>query len=359
MWIWYVSDAQGGNVPSIVATARKHKVGTVIIKSGDGTSYWSQFNHSLVKALHAGGLRVCAWQYVYGTHPYREARVGAAAVKAGANCLLIDAEAEYEGRYVQAQKYVHQLRSLIGASFRLGLAGFPYVDFHPSFPYSVFLGPGAAQFDVPQMYWQDIGATVDTVYAHTYSVNAPYGRTILPLGQLYNNPPSGQIKRFRQLGHVYGAPGISWWDWDSATAPQWRAMSARIKKPALAPQATMPTLSKSGQGGLADGDLVVWAQEHLVSAGYQVQIDGTYGSQTAQAVKQFQIAHRLPTTGEIDPHTWKALLRYPPASVTWTSSGAHTAGSRGRLVLAPPRSARLPALAYEIPLHLGAGRPGG
>ena len=63
-----------------------------------------------MSTLHAHGLRVCAWQYVYGNHPITEAYVGAAAVKAGANCLVIDAESEYEGKYVSAQAYITRLR---------------------------------------------------------------------------------------------------------------------------------------------------------------------------------------------------------------------------------------------------------
>ena len=46
---------------------------------------------------------MCAWQYVYGNHPIAEAEVGAEAVHDGADCLVIDAEGEYEGKYVQAQ----------------------------------------------------------------------------------------------------------------------------------------------------------------------------------------------------------------------------------------------------------------
>ena len=81
----------------------------------------------------------------------------------------------------------------------MALAGFPYVDYHPGFPYSVFLGPGGAQYNSPQMYWVDIGTSVNTVYAHTYAYNTVYEREIDPLGQVYQNPPLGQIIRFRQL----------------------------------------------------------------------------------------------------------------------------------------------------------------
>ena len=72
---------------------------------------WSQFNSTVVQELHASGLHVCAWQYVYGNHPRQEANVGATAVNDGADCLIIDAESEYEGKYVAAQSYITQLRS--------------------------------------------------------------------------------------------------------------------------------------------------------------------------------------------------------------------------------------------------------
>ncbi len=355
MWIWYVAHSNGGNVPSIIATARRYGIGTLIIKSGDGTSYWSQFSKSLVRSLHAAGLGVCGWQFVYGSQPGQEADVAAKAAAAGADCLVIDAESDYEGKYVQAQKYTRHLRSLVGAKFRLVLASFPYVDYHPALPYSVFLGPGGAQFDMPQMYWQDIGNSPATVYAHTYSTNTPYQRSIVPLGQTYNNPSAGQIKRFRQLRWVYRARGIAWYDWESASHQAWHALSAPIKRLSLTPRDQMPTLSQGGQ--YSGGDLVVWAQEHLISAGYTLTVDGQYGPKTAKAVTKFQTAHGLPVTGEVDPATWAALLRYPPAHITWTAGGAKVA-SAGSRVLPPPASARLPAVAYEIPAHLGAGRPG-
>src|SRR5207237_4254632 len=104
-----------GSLDQIVATARAFGLQTVMVKGGDGAQSWPQFNPQLVSALHAQGLKVCAWQYVYGAHPIFEAQVGAAAVHDGADCLLIDAESEYEGRYVQAQQYVKKIRQLVGA----------------------------------------------------------------------------------------------------------------------------------------------------------------------------------------------------------------------------------------------------
>jgi hypothetical protein len=359
MWIWYVSHSSGGSVSQIAATARAYGLQTVMIKSGDGVQAWSQFNSQLVAALHAQRLKACAWQYVYGAHPIFEAQVGARAVHAGADCLLIDAESEYQGRYVQAQEYVNKLRQLIGSRFPVALASFPYVDYHPGFPYSVFLGPGGAQYNVPQMYWRDIGTSVDNVYAHTYEFNSPYGRPIEPLGEVAGNPPSSQIIRFRQISRSYGATGVSWWVWQQASSRGWRALSqpaGNLSNFTVA--ATMPSLTLRGEGGAWAGDLVVWAQEHLYKAGFPLTIDGGFGSQTQAAVEGFQSAHGLPVTGIVDPSTWAALLQYPPVSVIWVRQQGKTVAQTARrsLVLKPPASASLPAKRYEIPRDLGAGR---
>src|SRR5262249_51932524 len=91
MWIWYVDRTEGGHVARLAAQAKRHGIGTLYIKSGDGGSYWSQFSSSLVEQLHADGLSVCAWAFVYGNAPAAEARVAATAVKRGADCFVIDA----------------------------------------------------------------------------------------------------------------------------------------------------------------------------------------------------------------------------------------------------------------------------
>ena len=366
MWIWELSSTDGGNLADIIAHAKLHGVNTVVLKSSDGGDFWSsQFTPTIVHALHAGGLKVCAWQYVYGASPIREANLGAEAVHDGADCLVIDAEAQYEGRYIAAQTYVEQLRSLIGTRYPVALAAFPYVDFHPSFPYSVFLGPGGAQYNAPQMYWRDIGTSVAAVYAHTYSLNRIYQRPIFPLGQLYSHPPPRQIVRFRELDLLYGAGGISWWDWQSASAEAWNAMSLPIDTlPAVTPYRARAVVARG-----ASGDLVVWAQEHLVSAGYPVKISGEFKYRTAVEVAAFQARHGLTADGQIGPNTWAALLRYKAVHVDWsldrrlaadaalrTAAAAIQHGGSPTVTLPVPLSASDPARRNEIPGSLGAGR---
>ncbi len=350
MWIWYLSRSSHGKLGAIARKAHSHGIETVLIKSGDATTYWRQFSPSMVNGLHARGLKVCAWQFIYGRKPGKEARVGAAAVANGADCLVMDVEGQYEGRYVQASTYIGMLRSLIGQNFPLALASFPYVDYHPALPFSVFLGPGGAQYNLPQLYWKTIGTTVDTGYIHTWVWNRIYQRPILPLGQVYLNPKPKQIRRFRALALSHGYEGVSWWSWQSAGKRQWKAVSAPVAPATTQPYPSYPFLRLGSKG-----DYVAWAQQLLAGGGYSVPINGYFRSPTQIAVYAFQADHGLSQTGNLDIPTWTLLNQNKPLAVRWTNGGAVAAGSSGHVALRPPRSAMLPAVRDEIPPPAGRG----
>ena len=320
MWIWYVERSDGGDVSRIVSRATRAGIGALYVKAGDAGNVWSQFNSSLIEALHRGGLEVCAWQFVYGDRPVAEAKVGAAAVRRGADCLAVDAEGRYEGRYAAADRYIRALRARIGAGFPLSLAGFPYVDYHPSFPYSVFMGPGGATYNQPQMYWKAIGASVRAVYEHTYLFNRLWGRPIYPLGQTYDRPGRKPVLRFRRFAESYGGLAPSWWDWQETSTELWNALGATTSGPVLGyqPLTSQPLLRRGSRG-----DLVVWAQQHLrAAADPLLPVTGIFGKMTRAAVRSFQAARGLSADGVIGVSTWDALLGVEPVRPRW-------AGSRG------------------------------
>jgi hypothetical protein len=347
-WIWYVDQSNAGSVPSIIATAHRHHIGTLYIKAGDGTTTWDQFNPTIVAELHHGGLKVCAWQFVYGDAPAAEARIGAEAVADGADCLVIDAEAEYEGKYAAADLYLTRLRAAIGANYPLSLAGFPYVDYHPAFPYSVFLGPGGATVNQPQMYWKAIGTSVGAVFAHSYLYNRVWGRPIFPIGQTYEAPGRGPLRLFRRYSASYGTVP-SWWDWQETTVPEWGALGAKVGNrplPAVETEVEYPLL-KIG----AKGDLVVGAQERLVTAGEEIEVNGIFNRTMRRAVRAFQEAHGMPGDGQLGSETWTKLMDYTPFKVAWGAT-ASTASSllRGRAatLARTPASASLPPVRDEL-----------
>ncbi len=323
MWIWELPATDHGNIGRIIAQARAHGIHTLLIKSGDGRTAWSQFNRPLVARIHAAHMSVCAWQYVYGNFPAAEAAVGALARRDGADCLVIDAEAQYQGRYVAAQTYIRDLRRRVGPRYPVALAGLPYIQYHTNFPYSIFLGPNGAQYNTPQMYWIDIGTTVPYVFSTTYSYNEIYQRPIFPLGQLYadnwGSPNPGSIGQFNRIAKAYRALGVSWWDFQSAK-PAWIAATNRMARlpRRFAPLTNAATLARG-----ARGDMVIWAQQHLDGAGARLLVDGDYGPATQAAVRAFQASHHLHVSGQIDGRTWNLLLHYRSVPVRWSVRG-HT-----------------------------------
>ncbi len=138
--------------------------------------------------------------------------------------------------------------------------------------------------------------------------------------------------------------GVSWWDWQEASASEWQAIGAPLA--ATAPPGPALDFAVVGSGG--KGDLVIWAQEHLNAAGQKVSVDGQFGPQTQAAVEAFQKGAGLPPTGKIDTATWKALLRYTPPHYSWATGQAQAASANSRGITGPP-TAHLPAKRDEIP----------
>ncbi len=351
MWIWYVSAAEGGNPDRIIARAKASGIGTLYIKSADGTGTWSQFTKPLVRRFQRAGLKVCGWHYVYGTNPIREAEASAEAKRRGADCFVIDAEAEYErnNQYAKADRYIRKLRRLVGANFPIGLSSFPYTHYHPSFPYSVFMGPGGATANLPQVYWKTIGDTARESLSITWVHNALYRRPIYPLGQTYLNPSRKSVENFRRFLLTYDrAP--SWWSWQHTGTTQWRALRRKIKTPfpSYSPEREHMVLERGDRG-----DQVVWLQQLLHGAGFEVSFTGIYGRKTRLAVVAFQESRSLTADGVTGTSTWRRLVKVRPTKVLWGKGGA-TRGLR----------ATTAAPAAPLSADLGPGRnelagPGG
>jgi len=163
----------------------------------------------------------------------------------------------------------------------------------------------------------------------------------MPLGQTYADPPPDQIRLFRRYAHSYGFHGVSWWDWQETTGHEWGAVGRRVGKvPGVhAPASAFPYLYQGSQG-----DLVIWAQEHLRGAGRHPPVSGYFGDETARAVRHFQVDEGLPVTGTIGPLTWRRLLRHRAVWIDW--SGKAGSGKRGAT---EPLSADLPPVRDEIP----------
>jgi hypothetical protein len=312
LWVTQIAPAQSGQ--ELVAAAAGAGVRTLYVKAAEGSSPEPHFSAALVSEMRAAGATVCAWTFAYGQNPSAEAAAAVAAVRDGAQCLVVDAEGQYDKLYGAAQLFVRTLRSQLGAGFPIGLAGEAEILRHPTFPYSVFLGPGGFNVFLPEIYWLEIGVSVDAAYAATLGGDSVYGRPILPVGQLFGSPTPAEVTRFRALAGAYGASGLSFFDLDSAPPEALAALGAPL--PHLARRAILaPTLRAGGCG-----DEIVQAQELLNAAGAHLPVGGFFGAETERAVASFQTRHRLSPSGVLGPATWRALLHLRPREPSWASA---------------------------------------
>jgi hypothetical protein len=313
MWIWLTTRSEGGSATRIAARAKRSGLELVILKAGNERTQWTQLNPSFIRTLRASGIRACGYHFIYGRYPIAEARLSARIARTGADCLVIDAESDYKGRYRQAELYMRELRRLVGPDYPIGLTSFPYVHYHSTLPFSVFLGPGGADFNVPQMYWRAIGTSVDSIFQITYMHNRIYKRPIYPLGQTWMQPSRAQVVRFRSLAAAYGATGVSWWSWQETTARDFANIAAplptRLPRPRDPGYPLLTALSR--------GDIVVQAQQLLLATGAKLRVTGRMDLATRRAVAAFKRTRGLGFTGIVTAATWRALLALDPAPVTW------------------------------------------
>ena len=309
MWIWYVWRAEP-SLQDIIDRAQANGVRTVHIKSGDGTRYWSQFDRA-VGPLRAAGLRVCAWQYVRGRKPVAEAAIAARAVRAGADCLVVDAEIEFERyrtRYQRAARYMRALRARVGTAYPVGLTTFAYVDLHGRFPYSAFLnGPNAAQFTMPQVYWKAFRASPALAVERTMRWNRIYGKPIALLGSTYMRESAVAIRRFRCASQAAGVGGESWWEWKNTRRGQWKWLASPLTcRASLArPGATRyPVI-----GMRSRGDAVRRLQQLLRGQGIGARINGVFSANTRDALAAYRAQRGLAGGPSTDDAVWADLIQ--------------------------------------------------
>jgi putative peptidoglycan binding protein len=321
-WIWYVGKV--GGVGAIVAQAKARGIRTVFVKAADGVRPWAQWRRS-VGPLRAAGLRVCAWQYAYPSRPETQAAVAARAIARGADCFVVDAEAEWEGgryegaKYRAARRYMRALRRAVGSRVPIGLTSFPYVLHHRTFPYSAFLEPPwGADVNMPQIYWGAFRTDVASAMRKTYTWNDEYGVPTMPIAGTFRRERPADLLRFRCLAAAYGSVGASYWSWQDTRPSQWPVLGVSTDCTGVSP---IPLPYLTLERG-AKGDPVVWLQARLRAWGLPVARDGHFGAATRAAVAAFQRQEGLPAIGRADAATWRTLLQPPDA-------GRATAASRG------------------------------
>ncbi|MDF9409342.1 MAG: hypothetical protein A4E52_00310 [Pelotomaculum sp. PtaB.Bin013] len=220
IWIWELELC--GAPQNVVNKAVALDLAGLLIKGWDGSNYWPQIE-SIVEKAHNAGLIIGAWGYSYGTNPSGEAEAARRCLAAGADWLVIDAEAEYEQYPSRAQAVLKAFR-LLGAP--LGYSSFGIPSYHTGFPWQIF--SEACAVAIPQVYWGDFGMTVDRALSSSLNGLMTYGLPVAPAGQLYDNVTADAIIRFADICKNAGLPGISYWSWQHADETKLAAVGSAV-----------------------------------------------------------------------------------------------------------------------------------
>lgn len=296
MWIWQLQNCSGGNVNAIIAQAKAAGLNSIIVKSHDGTSRWSQFSHSLIDALHRAGLKVGAWGYCYGHNPTEEAARAVDALNMGADFYVADVEIEFDksSMWPAAEQLISAIKA--GAKGKpIGYTTFGLPQYHPGFPFQIF--SKYCEFVMPQVYWCDFKLPASTATISSVSHFKKYGIPIVPIGQSYGPVTPQQISQF--ISACNGLPGYSFWDYQHCTAALWESVIGGLFKEGS-------NVSVLQLGSTCDAVKQLQTELNKV-LGIHLAEDGNFGPATAAAVKSFQQIHHLTVDGIVGPQTTASL----------------------------------------------------
>jgi murein L,D-transpeptidase YcbB/YkuD len=145
---------------------------------------------------------------------------------------------------------------------------------------------------------------VTTAMRRTLITNAIYG-PIAPIAGTYRRERPADLRAFRCIAANAGAIGVSYWSLQHTRRSQ---MSSLALPTTCTDAEKSPRTYPTTRLG-ARGDTVVWLQSRLRAWGSPVPRTGYFLRRTRNAVRSFQRAHGLETTGVVDPRTWDLLLQ--------------------------------------------------
>lgn len=218
LWVWEVSAS--GDIQTVITQAKESGSVGLVVKAFDGIEVWPQFA-AAQDAVKAAGLRLAAWGYVYPQNVAQTAQAAKAAVTAGAEFVILDAEVEFEtpAGPINAQELGGYLRDALPDT-TIGYTTFALPAFHALFPFVEF--SRFCDFVAPQCYWADAGMNPETMLDQSIQQLQGYGKRIFPVGQAYPPATAADIAEFGAACAKRWIEGVSFWDAQSSS-PELRA----------------------------------------------------------------------------------------------------------------------------------------
>lgn len=237
IWLWELDATLHGDVGAILAGAKAMGCLGILVKYNDGgpgpiTAELQSNFRRLVAPMKVANLVVGAWGYIYGQEPKAEAELALQALDEGADWYVFDAETPLEGRPQAAELLGEYIRSAAPRA-PIGYSSFALPSLHGRFPYRVF--DAFCQVFLPQVYWGAMGVTPEGLLTRCLEEAAHMGlkAPVAPVGQAFPPVTASDVAAFVDTARAHGLPGISFFDYQSATTE----IKAAIAREAYAPAA--------------------------------------------------------------------------------------------------------------------------
>jgi hypothetical protein len=233
-FIWQVSRCEHGSPSAIAAKAVAAGLSHVLFKVADRTYAYGLNWHGqdqvapVAAALHAKGLQVWGWHYVYGQDPPGEARAAIQrAHQLGLDGYVIDAEGEYTapGMAAAAHTFMVGLKAGLPAEMPVALSSYRYPSVHRDLPWAAFLEH--CDLSMPQVYWQGShNSAVQLTRSVTELSDAKLvgtPRPIVPTGSAYGAgdwiATADDLQKFLSAAQQLKLTAANFYSWDAAVVP--------------------------------------------------------------------------------------------------------------------------------------------
>lgn len=232
MWIWRLSQTEGGDENAIVLRARAVGLTHVVVKIADGTNLYNGDRlRGFYAALRAAAVKPYSWAYTYGDDPEGEAEAFAErAVTLDSVALIVDAEGDrYTNSATKAKRYMRRLREIVGPGRHVGLSTHRFPSNHPSLPIAEFMEDCDSGW--PQAYYVHQGPGIAAQMERVKREWDFHAKPIVVTGAAYpegtGNPANiGAVAAWCE-GH--GISQVNWWVWQSATEDMWSEIGAAAR----------------------------------------------------------------------------------------------------------------------------------
>ena len=227
IWIWYLNQAEGGDLDKIAEKALAHNIDWVAVKASDGPNIWTQISKAI--ELQKRGLKVYSWGYNYG-EDFEEGPV-VSALNQGVDGHIFDVEAEFAHLpgLLPKQKAEELLDKVLAVypQAKLAYAPLPVIDYFPGLPYEVLNKECVA---MPQFYTKELGTGEDYsierlvfIWQKWLEKWSEKPLAIYPILQGYGaQTPENLQHEVEVCKQQYG--GFSIWRWDTLTPEMWEVL---------------------------------------------------------------------------------------------------------------------------------------